>query len=55
MGTVLPETSFYSGAVLHFVFEHDFGIGEISGDLELETILYIKKSWGDFEKGSLIC
>ena len=44
MGTILPEASYYSGAVLHFVFEHDFGVGEISGDLELETILYIKKS-----------
>ena len=44
MGTILPESVYYSGAVLHFIFEYDFGIGEISGDLELETMLYIKKA-----------
>ena len=51
MGTILPESSYYSDAVLHFIFEHDFDIGEISGDLELETILYIKKPATDILQG----
>lgn len=44
MGTILPESVYNSGAVKHIVFEYDFGAGEIQGDLELQTVLYIKKS-----------
>ena len=44
MGTILPAESFIEGTVLHVVFEHDFNPGEIQGDLELETILYVKKA-----------
>ncbi len=43
MGTILPALEFNSGAIRYVVFEHDFKPGEIKGDLELETILYIKK------------
>ena len=43
MGTILPEAVYNSGAVLHISFEYDFYPGEIQGDLELDTILYIKK------------
>ena len=44
MGTILPVSEFKSGAVLHVLFEYDFNPGEVQGDLELETMLYIKKS-----------
>lgn len=44
MGTILPESIDKSGSVLHIYFEYDFNPGEIKGDLELETILYIKKA-----------
>ena len=43
MGTILPVSEFNSGATCHIVFEHDFNLGEIQGDLELQTVLYIKK------------
>lgn len=43
MGTILPVSEFNSGAIRHIVFEYDFKPGEIQGDLELETVLYIKR------------
>ena len=44
MGTILPIQEYNSGAIKHVVFEFDFNPGEIIGDLELETMLYIKKA-----------
>lgn len=44
MGTILPSEEFNSGATKHVVFEHDIKPGEVQGDLELETILFIKKA-----------
>ena len=41
---ILPTSESNLGATLHIVFEHDFMPGEIQGDLELETVIYIKKS-----------
>lgn len=43
MGTILSASELNSGATCHIVFEHDFNPGEIQGDLELQTVLYIKK------------
>ena len=47
MGTILPSKELNSGATRHIVFEHEFKPGEIQGDLELETVIYIKKSAKD--------
>ena len=44
MGTILPASVTKSGTLTKILFEHDFYPGEIQGDLELETILYIKVS-----------
>ena len=43
MGTILPASVSKVGSLTRILFEHDFNPGEIQGDLELETILYIKR------------
>ena len=51
MGTIKPASISGSGSVRTIVFDYSFLPGEISGDLELETILYIQKSADSIQVG----
>ncbi len=44
MGTIQPVISEMNGSTQKTIFDYEFHAGEVSGDLELETILYIKRA-----------
>ena len=44
MGYIMPETVVRNGNADIYNFKYDFPLGEIKGDLTLETVIYIKRA-----------